>query len=180
MYDKLKPLLIAAAIGLSACGGATATPATQADEPTTTTTTSRPAAPISDGTHFGYVIVAVADDGFEVHFDEAAMLSGQAAHDAAVEAGVIEEDEDLPNDFFIANDDESLVEVPLAADALVEVISAEDPGVMAEVDSAGLMALFTDTYDGPPVYGIVPGEPIVMNLEIEGGVVTAAQAVYLP
>jgi hypothetical protein len=43
-----------------------------------------------------------------------------------------------------------------------------------------LMALYEGTYSGPPVYGIVPGTPIAMNVTISDGLVTSAGAVYLP
>jgi hypothetical protein len=108
------------------------------------------------------------------------MLTGQAAHDAAVEAGVISEGEELPNDFFIDNP-ESVVELVHFTDSpAITVLSGDDPGERLVVDVSQLVALFEGSYVGPPVYGIPAGEPIVMDLVIRDGLVASADAVYLP
>jgi hypothetical protein len=93
---------------------------------------------------------------------------------------LISEDEDLPNDFFIANPDPRVFTNPLADDAVISVISGDDPGREIRVSSEELTALFNGSYSGEPVYGIVPDQPIVMNITVTGGEVTSARAVYLP
>jgi hypothetical protein len=112
--------------------------------------------------------------------DLAEMLTGQAAHDAAVEAGVISEDEDLPNDFFIDNPESVYELVYLADSPEITVLSGDDPSERLIIDVDQLVALYEGSYAGPPVYGIVAGEPIVMDLFIRDGLVADADAVYLP
>lgn len=144
--------------------------------------TEAPGVPaIPDGEWFGLVTVG-EDETAEATLgvDLAEMLTGQAAHDAAVEAGVISEGEELPNDFFIDNP-ESVVELVHFTDSpAITVLSGDDPGERLVVDVSQLVALFEGSYVGPPVYGIPAGEPIVMDLVIRDGLVASADAVYLP
>lgn len=146
--------------------------------PTVTPTTAAPA--LADGEWFGFVSVAGAGEGLIVSFDDAQMLTGEAARQAAVDAGIIEPGEDLPNDFFIANHDETSVELAVSDGAELFVISGVDPGVELVTDIDGFESLFSGSYDGPPVYGIVPGIPIAMQIGVSGGELIEAHAVYLP
>lgn len=140
-----------------------------------------PVAPIPDGEWFGFVTVGEDETGqVTLGIDLAEMLSGQAAHDAAVEAGVIRDDEDLPNDFFIDNPDSVVELVHLADAATITVLSGDDPSTGLLIDVNRLVELYEGTYAGPPVYGIVAHQPIVMDLDIRDGVVVSARAVYLP
>lgn len=100
--------------------------------------------------------------------DEVKILTGEAAHDAAVDAGIITEDDDLPNDMFIANPDESLVAVSLAGDAAIEIFRRTPPGALVSVTASKLAALVDGSYTGAPVYGVVPGDPMLMTITIEG------------
>jgi hypothetical protein len=158
-------------------------PATRTVSTASTTVTETPApeaAALATGTWFGFVAV---NDGVVptlVMVDPAEMLTGRAAHDAAVAAGLISEDEDLPNDFFIANPDPRVFTNRLADDAVISVISGDDPGREIRVSSEELTALYNGSYSGEPVYGIVPDQPIVMNITVTDGEVTSARAVYLP
>ena len=146
--------------------------------PEPTTPTSDPS--LADGEWFGFVTVSRDGDRIVLTFDQAEMLSGEEARLAAIEAGVIGPDEQLPNDFFIDNADERFVEVALHADAEFFVIDGNDLGLEIVTDIEGLESLTAGTYDGPPVYGIAPGVPIPMNVEISDGALTTAHAVYLP
>jgi hypothetical protein len=160
--------------------------ATDAGEPTPTTqptpTTEAPGEPaLADGEYFGFVTVGRDESGeITLGVDLAEMLTGEEAREAAVEAGDIEEGEDLPNDFFIANPDIVMELVDIADDAEITVISGSDTSQSITVDTVQLESLYEGTYSGDAVYGIVAGQPIVMDLVIEGGVVTEAHAVYLP
>lgn len=138
-------------------------------------------APIADGDWFAFVTVGEDETGaITLGVDLAEMLTGQEAHDAAVEAGVISPDEDLPNDFFIKNDAVVLESMHLSDSAVIEVISADDTSTHIDVTPQQLAALFNGTYVGGEVYGVAVGEPIPMDVTIEDGEVTSAVAVYLP
>lgn len=151
----------------------------QVDPIPVTETVIAPAIP--DGDWFALVSVGEDEIGeVTLAVDLAEMLSGQAARDAAVAAGVISEGEDLPNDFFIHNP-EPVVEVAYLDDqADITVLSGEDVGKDLVIDANQLAALYQGEYVGPPVYGIIAGQPIAMELTIRHGLVTRAGAVYLP
>lgn len=146
-------------------------------QPSTTTTTTLIDHPIPDGEWFAWITV---QNEKTIWVDRAEILTGQEAHEAAVEAGVITEDEELPNDVFISNPDRQYEPVPFADDATVTVLSGVEPGATLEVATADLLGLYDGTYAGEPVYGIIPGEPIAMTLVLEDGLITSAEAVYLP
>lgn len=136
---------------------------------------------IPDGDWFGFVTVGRDESGaITLGVDLAEMLTGQEAHDAAVDAGVIGEDEDLPNDFFIANPESRLELMHLADAALIEVISSDDVSKTLVIEPGQLEALYEGDYVGPDVYGIVPGQPIAMDITISDGLITAVTAIYLP
>ena len=138
------------------------------------------AAPIEDGSWFGFVTIVGDRTNPPLTVDLADLLTGKEAHDAAVKAGVISEDEELPNDMYIVNDKTENVDIEVAADADIEVLSADHPGESLSIGLADLSALYHGTYSGPAVYGIVDGQPIAMQLTVKDGKVIAATAVYLP
>jgi hypothetical protein len=148
-------------------------------EPTSTPPTTGAPVALPDGTLVGRVTIDPSAP-FTLTIDEVEILTGQAAHDAAVDAGIITEDEDLPNDMFIANPDDSATEASLTDEAVVEMLSGETPGTFLTVTVAELAALIDGSYSGAPVYGVAAGEPILMTITIESGAITALQAVYLP
>lgn len=135
---------------------------------------------LADGDWFGMVTVQRRGDVIWMGIDPAEMLTGEAAHDAAVAAGVITEDEELPNDLFILDEEERTFEHVLDPAAVVRVLDGNQPWIQLDVSGSDLLDLYDGTYGGPPVYGIIPGTPIAMDLTISGGSVTSATAVYLP
>jgi hypothetical protein len=147
--------------------------------PTSTPPTTGAPVALPDGTLVGWVTVDPGSPG-DLAVDEVEILTGQAAHDAAVDAGIITEDEDLPNDMFIANREETSVEVSLDADAIIEMLAAATPETHVTVTPDELAALVDGTYSGPPVYGVSPGEPILMTITVDAGSVAVLEAVYLP
>jgi hypothetical protein len=79
------------------------------------TTTSTTVAGLADGVHFGYLREYTAGHNFiYATFDEAELLTGDEAL-AATEAAGYEE----PTDYFIRNEDESVVEVNVDPEAEV-------------------------------------------------------------
>lgn len=166
-------LLLAVALG--ACAqedtGETSLPPTSAPPATE--------APLEEGEHFGLVNVDESDE-IVLGIDLAEMLTGEEAREAAVEEGFIEEDEELDTDFYISNPEQVIELVPIAPDAEITVISGTDTAQKIEVDAATFKTLYDGTYTGDPVYGIVAGQPIAMDLVIEDGMVSEAHAIYLP
>lgn len=138
-------------------------------------------AAIADGDWFAFVSVGEDETGAVVlGIDLAEMLTGEPARLAAVEAGVIAEGEDLPNDFFIDNPETVYELVPPADDVRIVLIPADDTAGQLVTDAAGIAAVYDGTWTGSDVYGVVPGTPIAMEITIEDGRVTEASAVYLP
>lgn len=74
---------------------------------------------IEDGRHFAYVKSVDASSAPTLSVDVADFLIGDEANRAAVAAGAIEEGESVPNDYFVRNEDEATVTVPVAADVRV-------------------------------------------------------------
>jgi hypothetical protein len=146
-----------------------------------TTTSLAEGQPIPDGTWFGFVTVGEDESGaITVGVDLADMLSGEEARAAAVEDGQIGEGEDLPNDFYIDNDEEVLELLHVSDDAQFDLISATDISQKVLVDAETLAEVYEGTYSGEPIYGIPPGTPIAMDVTITDGLVSGADAVYLP
>lgn len=169
---------------IAACGGESATsttvpPSTTTAPPTTTTSPDQPPA-LEDGEWFGFVTTDSSGGVVQLLIDPAEMLSGQEAHDAAVEAGFITEDEDLPNDFFIANPDVQTYLVPVADDATITVLSGEAVDRVLTVSIDELATIFDGTYEGEVVYGIFPGILVPFDVTIVDGTATVVAQVYTP
>jgi hypothetical protein len=70
---------------------------------------------------FGYV-TEVSVDGSSLTIDFAEFLTGEAANEAARAAGDIGPDEDVPNDYFISNENPMLRTFPIASEVTIELI----------------------------------------------------------
>ena len=141
-----------------------------------TTTVTLPPVVASDGILVAWVVPT--DDGATL--DDVQILTGDAAHDAAVAAGIIGEDEDLPNDMFVADIAGDPVTVPVLASVVIDMISGGTPGTTVRISYGDLLALLDGSYDATPVYGVAEGEPVLMTVTVESGVISALEAVYLP
>lgn len=157
----MRPLLPAAAMAatlfLGACAVAPATGEPATGEPATgePATDVPAAAPLSDGEHFGFVTGVDATAG-TIGFDEAVWVSTDAE----------------PNGYRIDNPDDTVVTLPLAEDAAVEVLmSTGDPSTATEVDAAGLQAWF----EGPAA-----DQELAFDLEVADGEVISLRFVYRP
>jgi hypothetical protein len=156
-----------------------APPATE-DTPPVTVVEPPPATDLPDGRWFGFATVN-GDNGLTmVTIDLAEILTGEEARRAAVEAGVIEEGEDLPNDFFIHDPDDEIEILTLADAPVIKVLSATTPERFLSIDAATLESLFNGSYTGEPVYGITPDLAAPMNITVEDGFITIIESVYLP
>lgn len=153
------------------------------DDDTGATPTTQPLTvqPIADGEWFSFVTVGEDETGaVTLGIDMAEMLDGDEAKAAAVADGVIAPGEDLPNDFYISNPEEVLELLHVSDDARFTMLSGADPGEKIVVDAPVLASLYNGTYTGEPVYGVVAGTPIAMDVTVNDGLVTGASAVYLP
>lgn len=146
----------------------------------TTTTVSR-VHPIADGTWFAFVTVGEDETGeMTVGIDLAEMLSGEEARTAAVEDGEIAAGEDLPNDFYIDNDEQILELLHVGGDARFALISGSNTSKKVLVDAPIFAGVYERTYTGEPLHGLPPRTPIAMEVTITDGLVSRGEAVYLP
>lgn len=159
--------------------GEEAPPATE-DSPPTTVVEPAPVADLPDGKWFGFVTVNGDNGPTLVTIDLAEILTGEEARKAAVDAGVIEEGEDVPNDFFIHDPDDEVEALTLADDAVIRVLSGMTPETYLTIDAATLESLFNGSYSGEPVYGISPDLAAPMDITVEDGFITIIESVYLP
>jgi hypothetical protein len=153
------------------------------DDDTGATPTTQPvtAQPIADGEWFSFVTVGEDETGaITLGVDVAEMLTGDEAKAAAVADGVIAAGEDLPNDFYTSNPEKVLELLHVSDDAGFTMLSGADPGAKIVVDAQILASLYDGTYTGEPIYGVVPGTPIAMDVTVNDGLVTGASEVYLP
>lgn len=179
MNVQPKTVIAVLALAIGACAQPTTTSVPDPVVDTIPPVTDTMPEPV-DAPRFGFVSIDRQSGDVVVEFDEAEMLTGDAAVEAAVDAGVIAEGEDLPNDFFIVDGGTSTVQLELADAVSIAVLSGDDPATTIEVDLDVLADLYDGSYEGPAVYGIAPGQPIAMNVHTTDGVVTAMEAVYLP
>lgn len=173
----MRPLM-AALVALAVLAGCSDT---GTDEGSTTTTTEPGEPGLEDGTWFAFVTVGEDEDGaMTLGIDLAAMLTGEEAREAAVEDGAIAEGEELPNDFYIDNDDVVLELLHAAEDARFVMISGEDVARRVQVDASLFAEIWEGTYSGDPLYGVAAQTPMAMDVVVADGLVTEATAVYLP
>jgi hypothetical protein len=178
----LMAAVLVAILGLSACDSAApepttpTTPTTQMpDETPTTVPDDRPEHDLADGETFAW-LRGLTGDGLIV--DPAEMLTGEEARQAAVDAGVIEEGEDLPNDFFILDESDETSVVGLAEGAEFALLLFEDG---SPVETAVGYDEFASALEGanPDVYGVMDGV-IPATVTIEDGVIVSIVQTYLP
>ena len=133
---------------------------------------------------FGWLRSFETGDGATiVRIDQAEMLSGEEAVVAAREAGVIGADEDLPNDYFIRNPDESTTEFTVSPDAIVVLQACYENGPCVTTETVDLetWSILLGGEEDPGLDWLWYGEgflPYVFTV-VEGTIVEVAE-VYLP
>jgi len=151
-----------------------------------TTTEPPPEAPeqipaLPDGTMFAMISVGTDETGAAtLMVDLAELLSGEVAREKAIEDGVIEEGEDLPNDFYIDNDEMRMELLHFADEPRISVVSGNDTSQRLEISEDQLWQLWEGEYAGEAVYGIAPFSPIAMDVTVLDGEITEIGAIYLP
>jgi hypothetical protein len=141
------------------------------DPQTTTSTTTT----IAGSTELFGEVTSIADDEQTLTVELAEMLTGEEARQAAVEAGVIEPGEDLPNDFFIRSLD-STEEFELAEDAEITLqgFNAGVPGPVP-VTREEFVDAFVSRFAAPEWYG---GD--FYEMTASGDMITRLEQIYLP
>jgi hypothetical protein len=175
-----------ATIALTACGPATVASGSPPSGPSPSTeapSTEAPPteAPLPDGHYFAWVTIGEDEAGaVTLGIDLADLLTGEKAREAAIDAGVIDQDEDVPNDVFIVNPVSVLELVHVADGATFEMISGDEPGAVVAVGAEDLISISDGWHGKTLLYGVAEGEPIAMNVTIADGVVAEGAAVILP
>jgi len=190
LYSPVLRLSIAglALATLAACGSDDDATATTAGTSVTTTTTTAPATTTTTMSNpeavFGWVRSFVSDAGATmVAADAAEMLTGEEAVAAAREDGVIGADEDLPNDYYIRNPDESTTEFTVSPDVVVTLQACYDGGECVTTEEVDLdtWSVLLGGEDDPGLdwdwYG---AGQLPYNFTVEAGVIVEVQEVYLP
>ena len=168
-------VLVAAALGLAASLSIFPFEREAVAEP------PEPTPALDDGTYFAFVTAGKDETGGHIFgVDLAEMLTGEEARLAAVEDGVIAEGEELPNDFYIDNPAIRYELLGASDGAKFDMISGDDTSARVSLGVDDFAALYNGVYVGPSVYGIVPLEPVAMEVTVIDGVVARAEATYLP
>lgn len=145
--------------------------------PTPSPGVGEPGGTPEDGRHFAY-IRSVDPGAGTLSADLAEFLTGDEADRAAAEAGEIEPGEDVPNDYFIVNEEETYVELALDADAEIRVVGSPPELVDGELDAfAAAFDLRPDEVDPASTYRGVTSQ---YWLTVRDGTVVAIEEQYLP
>ena len=125
----------------------------------------------------GYIDAVWEEGGTRyISIDYAEMLTGQEAVDAAVEAGYIAPGEDLPNDYFIRNDNPQKREFTVADDA--SITTATYGGGMEE--SVVSWDVFRSFWTEFPPEGATHLNAMPWWIERDGDTVVKIAEQYLP
>lgn len=163
------------ALGSTTTVGASTTDTTAAVETTTTTIpagTEPSALSLPEGRYQGY-FKGLSDGTVEgqavqvVAFDQVELLTGDRANEAARADGLIGDDESVPNDYYIVDDDPSTIDLPVIPDGVVTLL---EPG--GAIPRPGSIPEAAE--DPNQLYAI---EVIVVR---DISLITATEAIYLP
>ena len=100
---------------------------------TVTTAAKTTLGPPREQTQFGYIKkLTKKDNGYELRFDPALLLSGVTANTAAAEDGAVEPGEPVPNDNYRLNETRRLLTYLVAPSAHVTVLTKNGQGSLGE------------------------------------------------
>ncbi|MGH8944528.1 MAG: hypothetical protein ACRDVL_00060 [Acidimicrobiia bacterium] len=133
---------------------------------------------LPDGETFVF-ITGIDETG--LHLDLAEMLTGREARRAAIEDGIIQPGDNLPNDFYIRNPDASSVGTPVMDGAVYYVLTFDATGqiVETEINHGSLRSIYEDPGGAAVIYGFDP-EAFPVTVTIENGAIAGFVQVYLP
>lgn len=131
-----------------------------------------------DGKHLGYIHNADVQ-GLLISFDDAAWLTGVAAQDAAIEAGLCSEanrSECTPNDYFIKNEKvrDEAVSLDRNAVLFMQTWKMEETGEVAarEISLADFARLINDQK--------LHWRQLPYNITVQNGKITRIEEIYIP
>jgi hypothetical protein len=176
-------VLSACAVALilsAACGGSEPTTdgtSPPAASPTVASPTPTASAVLEDGRHFGYITsVDVEDSPHALVFDLAQWFQGEEANTAAREDGAIGQDETVPNDYYIRNENTLLRTLSFGDDVELQVIDWTN---CCELRT-GELEPFAAAFEGHQPGGPYRGSFSPYWITITGGEVVGIEEQYLP
>lgn len=149
---------------VTACGS---DDTSDASSPTTSSTT--PAA--TDERVVTARLVGIYAASASIELDEVEILTGDEARRAAVEAGDIDEGEDLPNDYWIRDESDATERLTVDPEATVTLYDCSGGCEPVAVDLGAFLRGEAQPYGGD--------HPIV-EITVRGGMITSLAEVYLP
>lgn len=105
---------------------------------------------LEDGRHFGFIKEFIqSEDGTQLVVDIAEFLTGEEADRAAAQAGAIEEGEQVPNDYFIRNENPLLRTLAIAPGPQITLSTWDRHNIPTEktVDLRTLIRIFEEPDD---------------------------------
>ena len=143
-----------------------------------------PAVGVTGEDVFGWLRSFETRDGTTiVQVDPAEMLTGDEAVAAARQDGVISGDEDLPNDFYIRNPDESTTEFTVSPDVVVTLQACYEGGdcvTTEQVDLATWSVLLGGEDDPGLDWGWYGQGSLPYTFTVAGDLIVEVAEVYLP
>jgi hypothetical protein len=184
-------------VTLAACGGDDDTAGAITTSPiAATSTTAAPATSTTTAPQTSTTTAVVGEDVFGwlrsfegrdhttlIRVDPAEMLTGDEAEAAARQDGVIGEDEDLPNDFYIRNPDETTTEFTVSPDVVVTLQACYEDGkcvTTEQVDVETWSALLGGEEDPGLEWSWYGAGSLPCVFTVVNGVIVEVQEVYLP
>jgi len=147
-----------------------------ATDTATSSPTPEPAPVLEDGRHYVFIkTIKTGTDPKVIRFDLAAFLTGDEANEAAVEDGVIEPGDSVPNDYYVVNDNPMLRKLPLADDVKVLIVNWDSccDSIVGELDEVA-EAFKTGATEG--LYRSISG----FWITVKGGIVTKLEEQFVP
>ena len=144
----------------------TATPVATATPGATATKAAKPAPPLADGRHPGFI--GTVGDGV-VAMDLVEFLTGDAAAKAWQQKYPDSEQDSPDNDYFIVNDNPKLRKLPLAGSVAVTVVGASGPGTEETITVPAIEKRFGNLLKGTLFW-----------FTVEQGEVTKIEEQFLP
>ena len=157
-------VVVLAVVALGGCG----------DDDTTADTTVPPTVEVpaeGDQRELTARLTEIDTASASVELDEVDVLTGEEARQAAIEAGEIGADEDLPNDVWIRDDSDATERVPVDPEAVVWIYDCTGACERVQVDRDAFLRNEIQPFGG---------DGAVWEITITEAMVTSLLEVYLP
>jgi hypothetical protein len=142
------------------------------DSSTDTTAPSPVAGPVDgDQLELTARIKEIYTASASIEFDELDILTGEEARQAAVEAGAIEPDEDLPNDVWLRDDSDATERATVDPGAVVWIYDCTGACERVQVELGAFLRHEIEPFGG---------DDAVWEITITDGMISSLLEVYLP